>query len=215
MTFWPENASIFTIIKDAIIAAAALTTAILAARGLRTWQRKLRGGDEYEVARRLLQEAIGLREAMARFRNPFVEQDWQWIADKAPDFEAARLQAEVLWGKKIDEVVGPLQDCVKTLWVKWMAFQSGSKTVRSVVFAREEPLEEDEFLGDVDKAIEKVRNFVRQFMAPKPSLLRRCARGMHALVARVLRPKRAQGNPADRKAVASEKDSGQDREETQ
>ncbi len=140
MPFWPENASIFTIIKDAVIAAAAFTTAIVAARGLRTWHRKLKGGTEYDVARRLLRAAYKTRNAIQWLRYPKMsgwefegaqlaevteggEKEfralqfaystrWQQVHDAATELQAEQLEAETLWGEDFLCCVVPLHRCV-------------------------------------------------------------------------------------------------------
>jgi hypothetical protein len=61
---------IISIIKDFILASAAITGATVAVKGLGTWQRQLKGQSEYELSRRILVSLFKYRDAIARVRHP-------------------------------------------------------------------------------------------------------------------------------------------------
>lgn len=47
-------AEIVTSLKDLVFTGAAITGAVVAVKGLGTWQRQLKGQSEYELSRRIL-----------------------------------------------------------------------------------------------------------------------------------------------------------------
>ena len=63
---------IVTCIKDLVLAASALTGAIVAFKGLGTWQRQLKGQSEYELSRRILVTLFKYRDAIYGVRHPAI-----------------------------------------------------------------------------------------------------------------------------------------------
>jgi hypothetical protein len=59
-------------IRDIILSAAAISGAAVAWLGLSTWKRQLRGGTEYDHARKLLRAVYKIREAISWVRSPFM-----------------------------------------------------------------------------------------------------------------------------------------------
>jgi len=64
-----------TLLKDIILSSAAITGAIVAVKGLGTWQRQLKGKSEYELSRRILVTLFKYRDAINGVRNPRVWAD--------------------------------------------------------------------------------------------------------------------------------------------
>ena len=58
------------IITDVVTAGAVLTAAIVAVRGLSSWQHQLRGKSEYELSRRILVSVFKYRDALKGVRHP-------------------------------------------------------------------------------------------------------------------------------------------------
>src|SRR5258708_31563621 len=114
--------------KDIVVAGAAVVGAAVAVLGLNTWNRQLKGGAEYELARRLLKVTYRLRDAIKSVRHPVMwaaempappedkaanmsheersyygssrtyQVRWQRVADVRTDLQTELLEAEVLWG---------------------------------------------------------------------------------------------------------------------
>lgn len=129
---------VFAIVKDCVLAAVGITGAVVAVRGLRTWNRQLKGGVEYELTRRLLKHTYEMREAIRGLRNPFMsaaempvppeterskmsrdevthygsvhgyERRWEPVTKARNELRAALLEAEVLWGSSIHATFEPL-----------------------------------------------------------------------------------------------------------
>ncbi|MGK5069539.1 hypothetical protein [Janthinobacterium sp. RT4P48] len=121
----------FTIGKDLAMAGIAFYAARIASKGLTTWNRQLKGGAEYDLARRILKCTYRLREAFDGVRNPAMfstempfppEEDagkmndsqirhygrsrayqnrWQKVFDVRNDLRTELLEAEALWGEEI------------------------------------------------------------------------------------------------------------------
>lgn len=111
---------------------ATVTGLIFAYRGFQSWRREMRGRSEFEVARRLLQSTMKIRDAIGHVRNPFmVSGEWagrptvtgesqektnlnneihaynkrlERLDEACREFYVARLEGEVLWGKEAFDV---------------------------------------------------------------------------------------------------------------
>ncbi|HEX7679758.1 MAG TPA: hypothetical protein VF713_16630 [Thermoanaerobaculia bacterium] len=117
--------------KDVLVAAASVVGASVAVRGLNTWNRQLKGGAEYELARRILKVTYRLRDAIKGVRHPVMwpeemvmpaegaaakisddevsfdgtsrayDSRWQKVADLRTELQTELLEAEVLWGNEL------------------------------------------------------------------------------------------------------------------
>ena len=76
---------IITTIKDLILSGAAITGAIVAVKGLGTWQRQLKGQSEYELSRRILVSLFKYRDAINGVRHPAM---WAYEMPNPPEEEA-------------------------------------------------------------------------------------------------------------------------------
>ena len=63
---------VITIVRDIAATTGACIASFVAIKGLRTWQRQLKGNSEYDLARKLLVSAYKLRDAIEGFRAPFI-----------------------------------------------------------------------------------------------------------------------------------------------
>ena len=129
---------LFAMTKDIVLMVVAVIGSIVAVRGLRTWNRQLKGGVEYELTRRLLKQTYRLREAIHAVRNPFMsaaempappederskmsvdqalhygsvrgyERRWEPVVATRNELQADLLEAEVLWGKEVHAKFQPL-----------------------------------------------------------------------------------------------------------
>jgi len=59
-------------VKEVVVIVAAATGACVALRGLKTWQRQLVGGTEWELARRLLRRVYAVQDGLHRMRGIFM-----------------------------------------------------------------------------------------------------------------------------------------------
>lgn len=126
-----DVASVVGVLKDVMLALAAVTGAFCAIKGLGTWHRQLAGGADHEIARRLLLATYRLREAVRRARFPWMSKrekpkglveshepsvggipdpDWtvtawearlEGVLEAHTELDAALLEAEALWGTKV------------------------------------------------------------------------------------------------------------------
>lgn len=58
------------LLADLVTAGAAVTAAVVAVRGLSTWQHQLKGQSEYDLARRILVSVFKYRDALVSVRHP-------------------------------------------------------------------------------------------------------------------------------------------------
>lgn len=141
-----DTATIIGLVKDVILAGAALVTACVAARGVNSWLRELRGRTEFEAALALMRAAYRLREALFDCRAPLIpaaefpegsklregekaDSDERWrayahvlrermsgVSTSMTEYDARALEAEAIWGKTAREATEPLRNDVGTLY---------------------------------------------------------------------------------------------------
>ena len=126
------------LVKDIVLTIAAVIGGFVAVRGLRTWNRQLKGGVEYELTRRLLKYSYRFRDAISRVRNPLMwssemptppaevgkamsDEDlryyglsrayqlrWDKVNEVRNDLQTELIEAEVLWGRVVYKQFQPL-----------------------------------------------------------------------------------------------------------
>ena len=80
-----------TLLKDLVLSGAAITGAVVAVKGLGTWQRQLKGQSEYELSRRILVSVFKYRDAINGVRHPAM---WGYEMPSPPEDEAAKMSRE-------------------------------------------------------------------------------------------------------------------------
>lgn len=84
-------AEIIATFKDVVISAAAIIGAIVAVKGLGTWQRQLKGQSEYELSRRILVTLFKYRDSINGVRNPMM---WAYEMPLPSEEEAKKMSQE-------------------------------------------------------------------------------------------------------------------------
>ncbi|SDY01245.1 hypothetical protein [Nitrosomonas sp. Nm58] len=84
-------AEIVTLLKDIVLSGAAITGAVVAVKGLGTWQRQLKGQSEYELSRRILVSVFKYRDAINGVRHPAM---WAYEMPSPPEEEATKMSWE-------------------------------------------------------------------------------------------------------------------------
>ena len=82
---------IVALLKDLVLSGAAITGAVVAVKGLGTWQRQLKGQSEYELSRRILVSVFKYRDAINGVRHPAM---WAYEMPSPPEDEAAKMPPE-------------------------------------------------------------------------------------------------------------------------
>jgi hypothetical protein len=135
---------LIAVIKDIVLALAAIVTATVAIKGLTTWDRQLRGTAGFEAARAVAKSAYKVRDTLQDCRSPFLsshefppeyyesrsnrapEQEakgyaflytnrWSPVWQAMQEFDANVLEAEALWGQSIRTATDPLRKVVREL----------------------------------------------------------------------------------------------------
>jgi hypothetical protein len=131
--------------KDAVLAAAATVTAIVAVRGLRKWHQEMNGKADFDAARALGRATFKLRDEINACRSPLIRSTeypsghdfsdqrntpenkamatahafngrWTRVQSALQDFETQNLEAEALWGAEIRTLSQALRSCVNTIY---------------------------------------------------------------------------------------------------
>ncbi len=76
-----------------MLSGAAITGAVVAVKGLGTWQRQLKGQSEYELSRRILVALFKYRDAITGVRHPAM---WAYEMSSPPEEEATKMSREQL-----------------------------------------------------------------------------------------------------------------------
>ena len=84
-------AEIVTLLKDLVLSGAAITGAVVAVKGLGTWQHQLKGQSEYELSRRILVSVFKYRDAINGVRHPAM---WAYEMPSPPEEEATKMSRE-------------------------------------------------------------------------------------------------------------------------
>lgn len=139
------NSGFLSNFKDICLSGAVITTAIVAWRGLASWQKELKGKADFEVARNFIRATFKLREEIQHCRSPFLSsgefpENYHELKDKTAEdrgqgllyvyknrrkglkecfleFDALTIEAEALWGEEAKSVARNLEKCVSELSV--------------------------------------------------------------------------------------------------
>jgi len=83
------------IIKEILVSIAAITTAVVAIKGLRLWRSQLKGTTKYQVSQKLLEKTYKLQDALRLARGAWMsvgelsqrEQEKKWMKMKTQEKE--------------------------------------------------------------------------------------------------------------------------------
>jgi hypothetical protein len=141
---------VFSIIQDICVSAAAIVTAIVAWRGLKSWRAELSGRADFEAARSLMKATYNLRDILDACRNPWIRPQelpagylvstsrsaqqngeamshvywgrWDKVFQFTQEFDSASLEAEALWGSEIEDLSKNVRMCASKLRASIEAF---------------------------------------------------------------------------------------------
>jgi hypothetical protein len=138
---------IVSLVKDLILSGAAVTGAVVAIKGLGTWQRQLKGQSEYELSRRILVSLFKYRDSINGVRNPVMmgyemptppenesknmsyeqinyygtskayQNRWDKVQKERTTLYADLLEAEALWGKELNDLFKIIFDLERELFI--------------------------------------------------------------------------------------------------
>lgn len=181
---------IIKLILEVINTVAICTGAIMAIIGINAWKKQLKGSTEYELARRYLKAAYKIREAIKYVRNPFITIDemanafkesgvegvdysdnrktnravyslrWKKVMEARTDLDVELLEAEVIWGKESVSITSEFNSQINKLYVSLKMFleERTMNPDREIIY---DMGEQDAFNPEVNKAIEKIENFLK------------------------------------------------------
>ncbi len=174
--------------SDTITAISAVIVAVLALFGLREWKLQTKGKTNYEIARRYLKAALRLRDELKYVRNPFIplsetndalkesgieskdhldenravySRRWKRVQEAWTNLEIELLDAEVSWGNIAVSASKPLLDATKKLFAALTMYLDGQGRDDKLIYNHGSLEKPDEFSGQVDQAIEQIRDFLR------------------------------------------------------
>lgn len=193
-----ESREFASALRELALGVAAVVGAVVAWRGLDAWRHQLRGKTEYEVGLSLLRASFRVREGIALVRHPLLEASemaaaletpelhadqlplgrtaayearWKVIAEAAAELDAARTEAEVLWGSVPADRVNVLKRLVGTLrWAVSTALSDQGKFEAQLSPEQRKDIREtmysmpgtDSFGDSVESAVRGIEEFVRR-----------------------------------------------------
>lgn len=181
-----------------------LLLGIAAIKGVNQWKAEIRGRTEFEAAKNFLLSAYKLKKELTACRHPMVSSGefpdgyeplkldpqyraeayahvynnrWRYVSNSIIEFDAASLEAEVLWGKQASQLSINLRKCAARLrasidsYVRDMAangahFRSNPEFRRKV----EQDIfypgleEENELELLLSRAIDSIENFAKKHL---------------------------------------------------
>jgi len=128
------------VVKDIVVAISAGGAAVIAYKGLGTWQRELKGRSEYQLAKDVIRSVYKVREAFKHVRNPVImgyeypkdmtthsghlkdelryegtayvyETRWKKMDEAFSELEEKNLEALVEWGSDYQDTIVALRRC--------------------------------------------------------------------------------------------------------
>jgi hypothetical protein len=176
--------------SDAALGAAALVTAGVAAFGLRSWRRELRGRTEYDLARRLLLAAYKVRDNIDHVRSPFIataefegptevsgepndpsdryshvyRKRWERFVDALREFQTVAVEAEVFWGQVAADAEEALCSCAADLSIRLEFYLLNRDSVPKEQRLLRYGSDGDVFTERVSKAMGKVEQLAKQHL---------------------------------------------------
>ena len=139
---------IVSLIKDIVLSGAAITGAVVAIKGLGTWQRQLKGQSEYELSRRILVSVFKYRDAINGVRHPAMwayempsptedeakgmnyeqirfygiskayQERWDKVQTERTSLYADLLEAEAIWGNELKDLFKRIFDIEHELFTR-------------------------------------------------------------------------------------------------
>lgn len=139
---------IASLIKDLLLSGAAITGAVVAVKGLSTWQRQLKGQSEYELSRRILVTLFKYRDAINGVRHPAMwayempspseeeaekmtpaqisfygtskayQARWDKVHKEKTSLYADLLEAEAIWGSDLKQLFKNIYDLEHELFTR-------------------------------------------------------------------------------------------------
>jgi hypothetical protein len=135
--------SFLAILKDIIVAIAAIVAAVFARKGINTYTNEFAVKDQYELAKRLLYAVYNVRDGFSHVRNAFMsvteypknengeiitdpqheavayayKKRWEILANALKEFEVEMTQAQAFWDFDKSTLLGPVRECVISLQI--------------------------------------------------------------------------------------------------
>lgn len=109
--------------KDGFTAISVPITAIIAVRGLNTWQRQMKGAIEFELMRNVLRSTYKVRDTLKIMRSPFIwEGEGDEVIDENPNTHLTQMdKAQRLRWIKVNEAFAELNIVMNEAEVVWGA----------------------------------------------------------------------------------------------
>jgi hypothetical protein len=195
------------IIKDSVLTVGAVVGIIVAILGLSTWRRQLKGSSEYDLARRLLKATYQFRGAIQNVRaigmmdgeiqtalerhgpkdrlpqgkdasRAVYARRWERVCEARENLDPEALEAEVIWGKEVRDLLAPILGCSVDLWMAMHLFLSDKEDneSESELKRRDEARKMMYIGGDeardplthkLNKAVDQIESFARPYLAKK------------------------------------------------
>lgn len=139
-----SNAETISAIADCITALSTVGAVGVAAYGMKTWKKELKGRAEFEAARELARATYAVREALSVYRSPFwrlsqygdegydsvkahvamFQDKWTPVIAAMEQFNVAVLGAEALWGGNVQRLALDLRRCLSKVSASTEAYIS-------------------------------------------------------------------------------------------
>jgi len=189
-------------VRDVVLMLTAIATVIAAFRGLSTWKQQLTGGAEHSLAKRILLLCFQYRDAIAYVRAPWMdgtemrlspdddpstmtEKDihakqiqnayqarWEHVNKARSALYPELLEAEVLWGDTLNQLMKPLYQMQGNLFVAVQQQIQAQRdphaldwqTDKDSTRMRETLYDPDQFAAELQAKLEGVASYLKTYL---------------------------------------------------
>jgi hypothetical protein len=169
--------NILSAISNIVLAIAAIIGVIIAKCGLSTWRHELKGQFDLVVARRVMQLVYEVRNQIRQLRSSplceICETHYKRLNKTLCKLDVALLEAEVLWGERLNPAKQLLKDCILKYDLSVIRYkleqkrhakvnEEESKKAESILWGNHD--QEDQFWQSIKHAVSEFENVLRPYL---------------------------------------------------
>lgn len=175
-----EGCNAISDITNIIVALAAVAGAVIAGVALRTWRHELHGRADFELARRIMRAVYQLGNEIRQIRNifspEFLDTQYERLNNRASELDLALLEAEILWGNKLQAPKLAIKKSLSTLRLTMRRYFRSEKEQSQLTDKQREEIDvtlygecddDDQFGKTVEQAIAEFEHALRPFLKCK------------------------------------------------
>lgn len=158
-------------ITNITTALAAIAAVVIGFLGLRTWRHELHGRADFDLARRVMRCVYEIRYEIRRIRDIFapepIASQYERLNAKASELDVALLEAEVLWGPKLQPSKQSLKECLSKLRIAIRHHIRSKQEEGTDAILDGDGDDDDQFGRTVQRAVAEFEEVLRPYLRRK------------------------------------------------